>query len=574
MGLIKKLGIGGACLLGTLALCGPALAAPATLYVSNYTLSGGVTEFPIGAGGELQSDVVAATADAPTWYEAVTPNGKYLYASSNISPDGTVDQYRIGADGALTALSPATVSAGAYPTGITVSPDGEHVYVAENSSDAVAIFDVGSNGALTPNATQAMETTGLSGPYAVAFSRDGKSLYVPNDLGTTVAEFNVAADGTLTPKSTASVAAGTHPDYVVITPDGRYAYAPNYIDASISEYKIGAGGQLVANGTITGVGAGADNLYSAAVSPDGKSLYAANATAIHQYTIGSTGRLTAKSPATVTTGPGAENLWFTADGRSAYSANDHSPTDGSVSEWNVAANGDLSAKSTPTVTSVPGASAVMIAPDQGPVASLADAPAPPGSPFHFNASSSHDPDGSVAMYSWRFGDGKSAQTSVPTVAHTYAHPGHYTTTLTVTGDEGCSASFVFTGGTAYCNGGPAAINRRTISVPAIKPTASTGSATNVGRQTAMLRGSLNPHGAATTFHFQYGTSTGYGSATAAKNAGSGLTAKPASAALSGLKPGKTYHYRLVASNSAGTVHGADHTFKTEAKNSSSDGFTG
>ena len=52
-----------------------------------------------------------------------------------------------------------------------------------------------------------------------------------------------------------------------------------------------------------------------------------------------------------------------------------------------------------------------------------------------DASASSDPDGTIASYSWDFGDGSAAATGA-TVMHTYATDGQYTVTLTVTDDLG------------------------------------------------------------------------------------------------------------------------------------------
>jgi hypothetical protein len=97
---------------------------------------------------------------------------------------------------------------------------------------------------------------------------------------------------------------------------------------------------------------------------------------------------------------------------------------------------------------------------------------------------------------------------------------------------------------------------------AAAPTATTGPATAIGATTATVTGSVVPGGQATSWYVQYGTSTSYGSQTAKANAGSGAATVNITSNLSSLKPGSTYHYRVVASNSAGTAHGSDAVFTT------------
>jgi hypothetical protein len=107
------------------------------------------------------------------------------------------------------------------------------------------------------------------------------------------------------------------------------------------------------------------------------------------------------------------------------------------------------------------------------------------------------------------------------------------------------------------------------------PAVTTGAASGVTSTAATLNGTVNPEGAATTYQFQYGTSTSYGSVTPASpaSAGSGSSAVSESAALSGLSASTTYDYRLVATSATGTTNGSNQTFTTPAASSPGSAFT-
>jgi glycosyl hydrolase family 76 len=94
------------------------------------------------------------------------------------------------------------------------------------------------------------------------------------------------------------------------------------------------------------------------------------------------------------------------------------------------------------------------------------------------------------------------------------------------------------------------------------PSASTGGASSITQSSATVSGTVNPNGRSTTYYFQYGTTTSYGSTTASQAAGSGATTVNVSANLSALTTGATYRYRLDASNAAGIAYGSDRTFAT------------
>lgn len=92
------------------------------------------------------------------------------------------------------------------------------------------------------------------------------------------------------------------------------------------------------------------------------------------------------------------------------------------------------------------------------------------------------------------------------------------------------------------------------------PTVTTLAATNITSSAATLNGSVNPNGSSTNYYFQWGTTTSYGNTTSTASAGSGLSVINVNANIAGLVSGTTYHFRLVAQNSAGTTYGNDMTF--------------
>jgi len=94
------------------------------------------------------------------------------------------------------------------------------------------------------------------------------------------------------------------------------------------------------------------------------------------------------------------------------------------------------------------------------------------------------------------------------------------------------------------------------------PTVTTGAATDVTTTGATLNGTVNPNGAATTVSFEWGTTTSYGETTAGQAVGSGTAPQAVSAALTGLAPCTTYHYRATATSAGGTASGEDANFRT------------
>ena len=92
--------------------------------------------------------------------------------------------------------------------------------------------------------------------------------------------------------------------------------------------------------------------------------------------------------------------------------------------------------------------------------------------------------------------------------------------------------------------------------------AATGDPGTVGETAATLTGTVTSQNEAGSYVFEYGTTTAYGSSTGVSPMAFGAAPEAVSRAVSGLEPGTTYHYRLVAANIGGTSAGADRTFTT------------
>ena len=95
------------------------------------------------------------------------------------------------------------------------------------------------------------------------------------------------------------------------------------------------------------------------------------------------------------------------------------------------------------------------------------------------------------------------------------------------------------------------------------PTATTQAATNITTTEAVLNGTVNANYLSSDVTFEYGTSTSYGQiVTATQSPITGNTNTNISANITGLIVGTTYHFRVKATNSLGTINGDDLTFTT------------
>jgi uncharacterized repeat protein (TIGR01451 family) len=97
----------------------------------------------------------------------------------------------------------------------------------------------------------------------------------------------------------------------------------------------------------------------------------------------------------------------------------------------------------------------------------------------------------------------------------------------------------------------------------VAPVVLTGVASQITTSKAKLSAIINPAGQLTTYFFQYGTSKSYGKVLGGKALVASTTPSGVVVSLKGLKSGKTYHFRIVATNASGTSYGKDASFKTK-----------
>jgi 6-phosphogluconolactonase len=110
-----------------------------------------ISSYAVNSNGTLTAITTSLpTLGAATCWNAVTPNGKWVYTSN--AGTSNISGFSIGSNGALTAL-PGTV-VGTNPTGATnldiaVTADGKFLYSLDAEVGMISIFAIQSDGTLT-----------------------------------------------------------------------------------------------------------------------------------------------------------------------------------------------------------------------------------------------------------------------------------------------------------------------------------------------------------------------------------------------------------------------------------------
>jgi 6-phosphogluconolactonase len=199
------------------------------IYVCRFDAATGKTE-SVGLAGEIVR---------PSFL-ALHPNGRFLYAVSELGNDGKVNgsitAFTIDhATGALTALNTVS-SGGGGACHLAVDKTGKTLVVANYGSGSAAAFPLSPDGRLNPAASLMQHSGSSTDPrrqtrphaHAVVLSADNRFVFVP-DLG--LDQIRIyrldAATARLTPNDPPFVSAkpGSGPRHFTFSPNGSFAYS-------------------------------------------------------------------------------------------------------------------------------------------------------------------------------------------------------------------------------------------------------------------------------------------------------------------------------------------------------------
>ena len=226
----------------------------------------------------------------------ISPDGAYVYATSH--EENAVSVFsRDPLTGKLTFVgvhrqTPGTSEGLGGAAAVAVSPDGAQVYVAGDVDDAVAVFSRDPATGLLTFVEQHTDNTdgvdGLDGAASLTLSPDGNHVYVAGRNDDAVAVFSRdAVTGGLTfvemQKNGVGGVEGLNGATAVTTsPDGTNVYVAGPLDDALSVFKRDAstGGLTFVQAERDGIGRvrSLDSVRGLAVSPDGKHVYATDAT--------------------------------------------------------------------------------------------------------------------------------------------------------------------------------------------------------------------------------------------------------------------------------------------------------
>ncbi len=284
-------------------------------YVGTYTRgdSKGVYSYRFDPkSGEIETIGLAGEVVNPSWV-TLHPNGKFLYAVSELGNDGKtngkITAFSIDPNTSALTMLNSVSSGGGGACHIVVDKTGKALMVANYGSGSAAAFAIEPDGRLSekPSLVQhsgsSVNKARQRGPHAhaVVLSPDNRFLFVP-DLGLDqIMSYRLdPAKPVLTANETpfTKVVAGSGPRHFAFHPKGKFAYGLNEMKSSVIAFqydaKAGSLKELQMISTLPKDFTGEDNSAEIEVDAKGRFVYASNRghDSITVFAIGKDGKLT------------------------------------------------------------------------------------------------------------------------------------------------------------------------------------------------------------------------------------------------------------------------------------------
>jgi 6-phosphogluconolactonase len=206
--------------------------------------NGGIDAFSISSGGALTPISGSPFAMPSDWAPpqvdniAIDPAGKFLYtpdAASNVVVGFTID----GATGALSPMSGSPFPTGASPQQVVVTPSGQFLYASDGNDPqgGISAYTIDSStGNLTPIAGSPFPATAGGGPDGLVVDPSGKFLYAAltclNGIAAFTIDSNTGALTTVAGSPFSPSIGGPYPIMysIALSPNGKFLYAQSSID--------------------------------------------------------------------------------------------------------------------------------------------------------------------------------------------------------------------------------------------------------------------------------------------------------------------------------------------------------